>query len=145
MKNAIILATVVLLTFIMAVAQNNAGKSIPPTQSSQEGNKSSQVITNGPVAELVSDSDATLGWSVSSGAGAMSVKYGTDRKYMNQTADATAGSNGSNFHARLRNLTPETQYYFQIMQNGAPVGGVGTFRTVAAGASPIKSRATIPE
>jgi phosphodiesterase/alkaline phosphatase D-like protein len=64
---------------------------------------------------------------------------------MDQTAEATPGSDPRNYHARLQNLTPETRYYFQVVQNNEPVGGVGTFRTVASGASPIKSRATIPQ
>jgi phosphodiesterase/alkaline phosphatase D-like protein len=139
MKKAVMLASIVLLGLVVAWAQTGTGSSSSSTQSS------SLEINNGPVAEVVSDSSATLGWSVSSAAGSMSIKYGTDRDHMNQTADATASSDGRNFHARLSNLSPETRYYFQVTQNGSKVGGVGTFRTTAAGAPPIKSRATIPQ
>jgi hypothetical protein len=131
--------TVVLLACALGVAQaNKAGKSVPDALDNRQ-------ITNGPVAEYVADSYATLGWSVRESSGSMSIKYGTDRNHMTQTADATPSSDGKNYHVRLQGLMPETQYYFQVVQKDEPVGGIGTFRTVASGATPIKSKATIPQ
>ena len=75
----------------------------------------------------------------------MSIKYGTDRAHLDQTAQATPSKEGTNYHARMEGLNPRTHYYFQVVQNGQPVGGVGTFRTVASGAAPVRSRATIPQ
>jgi phosphodiesterase/alkaline phosphatase D-like protein len=136
-RNLIWMAVLVLGSMLAAAQSGNSG-----AYGSQTG---MQAITNGPVAESVADSNATLGWSVHDTSGSMSVKYGSDRDHMNQTAQATASSDGKNYHARLQGLTPETRYYFQVLQNDQPVGGVGTFRTVASGAAPVKSKATIPQ
>jgi hypothetical protein len=35
--------------------------------------------------------------------------------------------------------------YFQVTANGQPVGGIGTFRTTAAGEQPVQSKAVIPQ
>jgi phosphodiesterase/alkaline phosphatase D-like protein len=137
MKQAVLLVGIVLLTCVLALPQSGSGSYGTQTQSSQ--------ITNGPVAEYVADSKATIGWSVQNSGANMTVKYGTDRDHMDQTAQATPGSDGRNFHARLQGLSSETRYYFQVMQDNQPAGGVGTFRTVASGAAPVKSRATIPQ
>lgn len=137
MKKAVTLLAVILLAGALAVAQTGSGSYNTESQAQQ--------ITNGPVAEYVADSNATVGWSVHNTGNSMSVKYGTDRDHMNQTAEATPGTDGRNFHARLQGLSPETRYYFQVVENNQAVGGVGTFRTVASGTAPIKSRATIPQ
>lgn len=137
MKKAVTLIAVILVAGTLALAQTGGGSSSTESQTQQ--------ITNGPVAEYVADSNATIGWSVHNTGSNMSIKYGTDRDHLNQTAQGTPGTDGRNFHARLQGLTPETRYYFQVTQNNDPVGGVGTFRTVASGAAPVKSRATIPQ
>lgn len=137
MKKEITLLAVVLLAGVLAMAQTQAGKGPSSMQTENQ-------ITNGPVAEYITDSSATIGWSARS-SGSMTIKYGTDRTHMNQTAEALPGSDGRNYHARLEGLTPSTQYYFQVMQKDEPAGGVGTFRTVASGATPVKSKATIPQ
>jgi len=101
-------------------------------------------ITNGPVAEYVSDSACTVGWSTT-GPGKMSVRYGTDRDKMSQTIDAVDSENASNHHAQLTGLKPSTQYFFQVMVDGVPLGNAGTFQTVGSGEPPIKSKAVIPQ
>jgi len=141
MKKVVLLTAILLLVGALAVAQTGTGT----TGSSSSSQMQSQQITNGPVAEVVADSTATIGWSVHEGSGSMSIKYGTDRAHLNLTADAVPSSDGRSFHARLQGLTPETRYYFQVVQKDEPVGGVGTFRTVASGAPAIKSKATIPQ
>lgn len=138
MKTQMLLMVVVVLAFIPAVAQTNSG-------SGASGMQLETQIVNGPVAELVADSNATIGWSMHEGAGAMTVKYGIDRSQLNQTAEATPGSDGRNYHARLQGLKPDTRYYFQVEQKGETVGGVGTFHTVAVGAPPLRSKAIIPQ
>ena len=132
-----LLFTVTFLICALAAAQTG-------TTQNNSGMASSQQITNGPVAEVVADSSATIGWSVSS-AGHMSIKYGTERDRLTQTATATAGSDGRNYHATLQGLSPSTRYYFQVLQDGQPVGGIGTFHTTAPGDAPIKSKAVIPQ
>jgi phosphodiesterase/alkaline phosphatase D-like protein len=139
MHKRLILMAVLIMTAMLAAAQTSGSKSTSGTQ------LGTSAISNGPVAEYVADSSAILGWSVHDPSGSMSVKYGTDRDHLNQTAQATASSDGRNYHVHLQGLTPEARYYFQVMQNDQPMGGVGTFRTVASGSAPIKSKATIPE
>jgi len=69
-------------------------------------------ITNGPVAEYVSDSNCTIGWSTS-GSGTMTLRYGTDRDKMTRSAEAAESKDGRNHHVRLDRLKPGTRYYFQ--------------------------------
>lgn len=116
-------------------------------QSSSMGSQSasSDEISNGPVAETVSDSSAVIGWSTKDAASSTGVKYGTNRASLSQTAQATDGAEGKNHHARLQGLSPSTRYYFQVTANGQPVGGVGTFKTTAAGDTPVQSKAVIPQ
>src|SRR5437868_11826900 len=106
---------------------------------------SSDEISNGPVAETVSDSSAVIGWATRSSASGTGVKYGTNRADMTQTAQSTDGADGKNHNARLPGLSPSTRYYFQVTENGQPVGGVGTFKTTAAGETPVQSKAIIPQ
>ena len=100
-------------------------------------------ITNGPVAEYIADSSCTVGWSTSI-PGNMSLRYGTDRSKMTQTADAVENKDGRNHHVELSGLTPNTRYFFQVLRNGQTVGNVGTFQTVQPGGEPVKSNAIIP-
>jgi Purple acid Phosphatase, N-terminal domain len=129
---------------VTAVAQSGYDSSASGSQGSTGSQQPAVAITNGPVAEFVSDSSATIGWTARS-SGTMSIKYGTDRNHLDQTAQAVQGSNGISHHVQLQQLAPNTQHYFQVMEDGQPVGGVGTFHTTAPGAPPIRSRAVIPQ
>lgn len=122
---------------------NSSYPSSAQSGSSQSGDADS--IINGPVAETVSDSSAVIGWSTRNSANGTGVKYGTNRANMTQTAQSTDGSDGKNHHAKLDSLSPSTRYYFQVTENGQPVGGVGTFKTTAAGEQPVQSKAVIPQ
>jgi phosphodiesterase/alkaline phosphatase D-like protein len=135
-----ILAAAVALCCSAAVGQSPYGASPKPAASSHD-----HTIVNGPVAEFVSDSKATIGWETASAASAMAIRYGNDRDHLKQTATANPSADGRRHHATLEGLSPETPYYFQVMVNGEPLGGVGTFSTVASGAAPVKSRVTIPK
>ena len=73
------------------------------------------------------------------------MRYGTTRDHMTQTAEVTNNTEGKNHHAKLDNLSPDTTYYFQVIENGQPVGGIGTFRTVETGEKPIQSKAVISQ
>ena len=125
----------------------SSGSGAYSTQSSSMGSQSgsSEEISNGPVAETVSDSSAVIGWSTKEAASSTGIKYGTNRANLSQTAQATDGADGKNHHARLQSLSPSTRYYFQVTANGQPAGGVGTFRTTAAGDTPVQSKAVIPQ
>jgi phosphodiesterase/alkaline phosphatase D-like protein len=103
-------------------------------------------INNGPVAEYVSDSNCTIGWSTRVSA-TMTLQYGTDRNKMTQTKEAVESNSndGRNYHVRLDSLTPNTRYYFRVLNASDAVSGIGTFQTVAAGDPPIKSKVIIPQ
>lgn len=127
--------------FISVFALFAAGQSKPGSTVGQNSAMSTQEqqITNGPVAEYVSDSNCTIGWSTRV-PGTMTLRYGTEPTKMTQTKEAAESNDGRNHHVRLDGLTPNTRYYFRVFNAGEATGGVGTFQTVAAGDSPIKSR-----
>jgi len=124
----------------LAAGQSRSGSAVGPSSASATQDQ----ISNGPVAEYISDSNCTIGWSART-SGTMTLRYGTDRTRMTQTAEAVAGKEGRNYHVRLDGLKPNTRYYFLVLSAGEPISGVGTFETVAQGDEPIRSKATIPQ
>lgn len=111
----------------------------------QDRQTNEQQISNGPVAEYVSDSNCTIGWSTR-GAGAMTLRYSTDAAKMTQKKEAVDSNDGRNHHVRLDGLTPNTRYYFRVVNaSGEPVSGVGTFQTVATGDPAVRSKAIVPQ
>ena len=126
-----------------AAAQSKPGSAVGQN-SAMSTQSQDQQISNGPVAEYVSDSNCTIGWS-SRVSGTMTVRYGTDPAKLTQTKEAVASNDGRNHHVRLDGLTPDTRYYFRVVNAGEAISGVGTFQTVAAGEPPIKSKAVIPQ
>jgi Purple acid Phosphatase, N-terminal domain len=110
-----------------------------------QGSSDTQSIANGPVAETVSDSSALIGWATRNASRNTGVKYGTNRANLSQTAQGTDGADAKNHHAKLDGLSANTRYYFQVTENGQPVGGVGTFKTTASGEQPVQSKAVIPQ
>lgn len=111
----------------------------------QDSSTLEQQISNGPVAEYVSDSNCMIGWSTRV-PGTMTLRYSTDRTKMTQTKDAVDSNDGRNHHVRLDGLTPNTRYYFRVLNAaGEAVSGIGTFQTVATGEPPIRSKAVVPQ
>jgi phosphodiesterase/alkaline phosphatase D-like protein len=104
-------------------------------------------ITQGPVLESVSDHSAVIAWSTNKD-GSTVVNYGTDPRNLAQVAEAPWGANGRTHRVELRNLQPNTTYYFRVETgqtrggNGAAVEtqGVINFRTQPEGAPPIHER-----
>lgn len=129
-----------------AAGQSKPGPTVGQNAAaSTQGQQSQdQQISNGPVAEYVSDSNCTIGWSTRA-SGSMTVRYGADPAKLTQTKDAVESNDGRNHHVRLDGLTPGTRYYFRVVNAGEAISGVGTFQTVAAGEPPIKSKATVPQ
>jgi hypothetical protein len=142
MKSLISPLVVAVLLSVALAAQSGSYNSTP---GQGQSSSATQMISNGPVAETVSDSSAFLGWSTKEAAAGESVRYGTSRDHLSQTAEVTDNSDGKNHHAKLENLASETSYYFQIMAKGQPQGGIGTFRTVAVGDKPVQSKAVISQ
>jgi len=137
MKGSLGVSLAALLACTMAAAQTSSGR----TGQAQYG---SAQITNGPVAEYVTDAACTVGWSTNA-PGKMILRYGPAREQMTQTADVVDSKDGRNHHAQLAGLQPNRQYFFEVVVDGVPLGNPGTFHTVASGETPIKSKAAIPQ
>ena len=75
-------------------------------------------ITQGPVLESVSDHSAVIAWSTNKD-GSTVVNYGTDPRNLSQVAEAPWGANGRTHRVELRNLQPNTTYYFRV-ETGQP-------------------------
>jgi phosphodiesterase/alkaline phosphatase D-like protein len=104
-------------------------------------------ITQGPVLESVSDHSAVIAWSTNK-EGSTVVNYGTDPRNLSQVAEAPWGANGHTHRVELRNLQPNTTYYFRVETgqtrhgNGEAVETQGaiSFRTQPQGAPPLHER-----
>ncbi len=140
MKLSLAFLFIAVFALCFAAAQSQPGSKVGQNSASNEDPQ----ISNGPVAEYVSDSNCTIGWSTRVPA-TMTLQYGTDPAKMKQTKEAVQSNDGRNYHAQLDGLTPNTRYYFHVVNAGKAVSGVGTFQTVAAGDPPIRSKAMIPQ
>lgn len=140
-----------------ASSNGNSGRVVPPAdgssstpassyrQSASQSPSSTGTISNGPVAETITDHSALIGWATHDAAGNTGVKFGTNSANLTESVQGTDGVDGKNHHARLQGLQPNTRYYFQVTENGSPVGGVGIFKTTATGDAPIQSKAIVPQ
>jgi phosphodiesterase/alkaline phosphatase D-like protein len=141
-----LISALVLTVFLGTVVFAQTSPSYNSSSNSSSSSMSAmQQITNGPVAETVADSNALIGWSSKTPSSSTSVKYGTSRDHLSQVAQATQNSDSKNHHASLSGLSPDTTYYFQVFDNGQPIGGIGTFHTVAMGDKPVQSKAVISQ
>ena len=93
-------------------------------------------ITNGPVVEVVTDTSAQIAWSTNVNCGT-TLRYGADPSHMDQSAGMPWG--GLTHRVTLKNLTPNTTYYFKA-ESGEGQGtgtraetGQSSFQTKAAG------------
>jgi hypothetical protein len=78
-------------------------------------------ITNGPVVENVTDTTVQIAWSTNVNAGT-TLHYGTDPSHLDQTAGMPWG--GLTHRVELKNLSPNTTYYFKA--ESAQGQGTGT-------------------
>jgi phosphodiesterase/alkaline phosphatase D-like protein len=72
-------------------------------------------ITDGPRVEGVGSTWAVIAWTTNTG-GSTTVRYGTDANSLTQTAQAPYSDNekmkAQNHRVRLKNLKPNTKYFF---------------------------------
>ena len=103
-------------------------------------------ITQGPVLEDVSSNSAVVAWSTNM-RGSTRVNFGTDPNNLTGLAEAPWGVGGRTHRAELRNLQPDTTYYFRV-ETGQAQGNHGgeietqrvmSFRTVPLGAAPVRN------
>ena len=86
--------------------------------------------------ETASASSARIAWSTNI-PGSTRVTYGTDINNMNQLAESPWGQGGQTHRVEMKNLKPNTTYFFQV-ETGQSAGSdveshVYTFKTPAGG------------
>jgi hypothetical protein len=100
-------------------------------------------VSQGPTLQYVDDEFAVITWSTDQPAESR-VFYGKDAKNLSQVAEG-----GKAFSMRhqvdLRNLQPNTTYFFRIDMPGADAqagnaGDLRGFQTIAAGAAPLRNQ-----
>ncbi len=105
-----------------------------------------QKITNGPVVEYTSDHSGMIAWSTKYPAGTY-IAYGTDPNNLNQRTEKAWG--GTNHRLEIKNLQPNTTYYFQVRSEDAKGTGndvqspVVSFKTVAKGSAPDRENRNV--
>ena len=74
-------------------------------------------ITSGPEVKKTTDNSAEISWSTDA-PGSSIVKYGTSPRSMNETAEqpwgGTKDAQGYNHTVWVKNLKPNTTYYFYV-------------------------------
>jgi phosphodiesterase/alkaline phosphatase D-like protein len=95
-------------------------------------------ITQDPTESNVTGNSAEISWTTNV-KGSSTVEYGTDRNNLNQTAHG--GWGGPEHKVTLRNLQPNTTYYYRVLSTEGKVTGTGaiarvdSFTTGSAGSS----------
>lgn len=99
-------------------------------------------LTKGPVIEYITKSNAIVAWSTNVRSSSI-VRYGTDPNNLNMTAQAPWGQ--ETHRVEVKNLKPETKYYFVV--ESAQAEGSGTlaksnsaaFTTIATGQQALRN------
>jgi hypothetical protein len=105
-------------------------------QSQQQNQRTNVEITQQPRVENATDNSATIAWTTNVQAGTR-VRYGTDQNNLSETATAPWGA--ITHRVELKNLRPNTTYYYQVISEHASGSGtsatanVGQFRTSGNG------------
>jgi hypothetical protein len=109
-----------ILMMIVALAGASAAQTL--SQPEDPAPPSTAVeITNGPVVESFTDTTAVIAWSTNVNAGTV-LHYGTDPIHLDKTAGMPWG--GLTHRVDLKDLKPDTKYYFQAESPKAQ--GTGT-------------------
>jgi phosphodiesterase/alkaline phosphatase D-like protein len=133
-RMAAVALALIVLGFVPAVA------AVTPRDSE---NLDNQHITNGPIAEYLADSAASIAWSTR-GPAEMAIRVGTDPDHLEKTVEASQKGRGRCHHARIDGLKPDTTYYFQVFSGEAAVGEPGVFKTLPSGAPPVTRKVIVP-
>jgi hypothetical protein len=94
-----------------------------------QNNAQAERITNGPLIKQTTGTSAEIAWS-SDAAGSSIVRYGTNPNALSQTAEEPWGGkrerNGDYNHTVwVKNLTPNTTYYFLVETGQGKGTGTG--------------------
>jgi hypothetical protein len=125
-----ILIMIMIVALAVALAGQTPGRPEDPAPPS-----TAVEITNGPVVESVTDTTAVVAWSTNVNAGTV-LHYGTDPFHLDKTAGMPWG--GLTHRVDLKDLKPDTKYYFQAESPKAQGTGISvtappsSFRTKKA-------------
>jgi hypothetical protein len=123
-----------------AAAPPAAAAATPPPQSPVLPGRATSpaAILRGPAIQYADDVSAVITWTTSAPA-ATRLAYGESPDAMTSMAQEPGQSTSHRVH--LSNLRPQTTYYFRpASAAGSPLAPKQSFRTVAAGATPIYDR-----
>jgi phosphodiesterase/alkaline phosphatase D-like protein len=103
------LSTIVVLAAALAASATAAPKHAPKAQAVK--------ITDGPRVEGTGPTWAVIAWTTNTG-GSSIVRYGTSANSLSQTAKSVYADNdktkAQNHRVHLKNLKPNTKYFFQV-------------------------------
>ncbi len=103
------LLTIVVLTAALAASATAPQKHAEKAQAVK--------ITDGPRVEGTGPTWAVIAWTTNTG-GSSIVRYGTDANNLSQTAKSAYADNektkAQNHRVHLKNLKPNTKYFFQV-------------------------------
>ena len=97
-------------------------------QNSATSNTPQATITHGPVIESATATSVVIAWTTNVSAGTL-VKYGSDAGHLSRSTGMPWG--GYTHRATLRNLQPDTTYYFQATSPHAQGSGETLTSSVA--------------
>ncbi|MGZ4814233.1 MAG: fibronectin type III domain-containing protein [Terriglobales bacterium] len=107
-------------------------------------------ITDGPRVEGTSAHTAVIAWTTNA-RGSTIVHYGTNPNSLNQTAESPYTQQGQTHRVHIKDLQPNTTYYFAV-DSGQGFGSgtdsrsaVGQFQTKPLGAAPLGEAAEAGE
>ena len=123
MKKTFAMVTLALALGSWCFAQDSGDRNKPQTL----------VITNGPVVENVTDTTAQVAWSTNVSSSTI-VHYGIDSVQLNGVASMPWGA--LTHRVQLKNLKPNTMYYFRV-ESGQ---GQGTGTDVQAAESAFQTK-----
>ncbi len=98
-------------------------------------------VTEGPTITYLDDQFAVVAWTTSAPTESR-VFYGSDAEDLNQVAESMKATTAH--RVDLRDLKPDTTYYFQLDTGDATEAPVLQFRTVAAGGAPLHRQQPTP-
>jgi Purple acid Phosphatase, N-terminal domain len=108
-----------------------AGAAASPAAATAAANSGSLRVIAGPIMQRVQNKSAYVWWETDRPVDNMSVKYGTNRGALDQTA--TDSGNHQSHHATLNNLQPNTDYYVAVVDPQGQTLRMSSFRTEPEG------------
>lgn len=122
---------VLLLSTIDGFAQDTTNSHNTPKRKTQAVHDVK--VTYGPSVQSLTDTTAFITWSTNVSANTV-LRYGTKPDALDQVAQSPSG--GTTHSVHLKDLTPETTYYYRVgsvaPQTTEPMSGPASFKTKPA-------------